>query len=135
MPLQMGGIETSRAQRVLWDASNPDESLEASDRIESLIKKGFTIQHFIDGEARLVPPPMKPNESCMRILSQNGDDRVVWDRTAKDQVKEAFKKFTELVKKGYTAYAANTNGTKGHKITDFDPGLQEIILIPKTIPG
>lgn len=135
MPLQMGGVETERAQRILWDPNSADELLEANDRIESLTQSGFEVQYIMDGEARLMPPPMNPNKGYMRILSENGDDRVVWDRTVKDQVKEAFKKFTELVKKGYTAYVASATGARGHKITEFNPGLQEIILIPKTVKG
>lgn len=47
-----------------------------------------------------------------------------------------------LLKKGYTAFAMLASGKRGHKITDFDPALQEILfsnrevlLVPPTIPG
>ena len=137
MPLDMGGIETERPQVVVWDKTRPEQREEAETRMEELRTQGFQLVSFsaTNGVAHFMPPPRNENLGCMRILSQNGDDRLVWDRTMKDQVKEAFKKFKELMKKGYTAYAATSDGVKGHKITEFDPGLQEIILVPKTVPG
>lgn len=81
------------------------------------------------------PPTRDPNQGLFRILSESGDDHVVWDRRDAAQVKDAYKKFNELIKKGYTAYATTSAGKKSHRIDDFDPSLEEIILVPKTIPG
>lgn len=138
----MGGLETARAQTVTWDPYVYEQTSEARKRIGILTKQGFTLQYENDGEARLLPPPKDVNIGCFRILSDNGDERVIWDRRIKEQVKEAFSKFKELMKKGYTAYASTNDGQKGHKITEFDPGLEEIILgakeailVPKTVPG
>lgn len=142
MPLQLGGIETERKQVVVWDTDDPAQCQDAINRVTSLTKDGFTVACKDTGEITLEPPKRDPNIGMFRILSQNGDDRVIWDRRDKNQVKEAFQKFRELLQKGYTAYAATPDGSRGHKITAFDPGLQEIILgageailIPKTIPG
>lgn len=137
MPLSLGGIETERPQVVVWDPESSAEKYDAMTRMNELKSKGFKMvsTNFKEGSAHFVPPPRDPNIGCMRILSQNGDDRVIWDRTEKAQVKEAFTKFRDMMKKGYTAYAANADGKRGHKITEFDPGLQEIILVPKTVPG
>jgi len=142
MPLQLGGIETARPQVVTWDPCFYDQLIEAQKEIQSLTQQGFILEYEKEGEARLLPPERNPNIGCFRILSDNGDDRVVWDRRIPEQVKEAFKKFKELLKKGYTAYATNNDGSRGHKITEFDPGLEEIILgageailVPKTSPG
>jgi hypothetical protein len=142
MPLQLGGVETKRRQVVVWDIKDPDQHSDAMDKIVDLKNEGFTISSGEIGEVTLDPPKRDPNIGVFRILSQNGDDRVIWDRRCKDQVKEAFQKFKELLEKGYTAYAASPDGKRGHKITAFDPGLQEIILgageailVPKTVPG
>jgi ABC-type glycerol-3-phosphate transport system substrate-binding protein len=135
MPLQLGGVDTMRPQVISWDPTIYDQLTEAAEEIKRLENQGFTIDYEEDGEARLIPPAKDPNVGVFRILSQNGDDRIVWDRRIKDQVKEAFKKFKELIAKGYAAYAATSDGNRGHKITEFDPGLEEIILIPKTVPG
>ncbi|MHA2280073.1 MAG: hypothetical protein ACXAC5_04250 [Promethearchaeota archaeon] len=142
MPLQLGGVETKRRQVVVWDTEDPEQLRDATDRIASLKKSGFTVTSTDEGETTLEPPKRDPNIGVFRILSQNGDDRVIWDRRDKHQVKEAFQKFKELLDKGYTAYAATADGRRGHKITAFDPGLQEIILgageailVPRTVPG
>ena len=135
MPLQLGGVETLRPQVISWDPTFYDQLVEAQKEITKLKDQGFTIDYEEDGEARLIPPEKNPNHGVFRILSQNGDDRIVWDRRIKDQVKEAFKKFKELIKRGYTAYAATSTGNRGHKITEFDPSLEEIILVPRTVPG
>ena len=142
MPLQMGGIETKRAQTLSWDPTMSEQMIEAQKKISILTRQGFTLEYETEGEARLIPPPRDPNIGCFRVLSDNGDDRIIWDRRIKEQVKEAFQKFKELMKKGYTAYAATSSGERGHKITEFDPGLEEIILggkeailVPKTVPG
>jgi len=142
MPLELGGVETARPQIVTWDPTSIDQKLDATKTIDMLERQGFTIEYLEEGEAKLVPPPKDPNIGCFRILSDNGDDRVVWDRRIPEQVKEAFKKFKELLAKGFTAYATTSDGNRGHRITEFDPGLEEIILgageailVPKTKPS
>jgi hypothetical protein len=139
----MGGVETMRPQTVLWDTTIDDQIREAKERIAKLVAEGFRIIREGAGECALEPPAKPEYLNVFRILSQNGDDRVVWDRTDPLQVKEAFRKFKELVAKGYTAFVTLANGKRGHKITEFDPGLEEILMapgtevmmVPKTVPG
>ena len=142
MALQLGGVDTARRQEVLWDPDSHSQCVEAQQRIDELCDQGFLITEEDNGEVTLEPPERDPNICVFRILSQNGDDRVIWDRRDKSQVKEAFQKFKELLKKGYTAYVTRIDGSKGHKITEFHPGLEEILLqakeavcVPKTVPG
>lgn len=143
MPLQLGGLETTRPQVVTWDPEVNDQVTEARQRVASLIAQGYQKRKDEDGEVVLDPPPKGDNINVFRVLSQNGDDRIVWDRTDPLQVKEAFRKFKELLKKGYTAFTVLANGKRGHKITEFDPGLMEILMakgtevlmVPKTVPG
>lgn len=137
MPLQLGDVSTARPQLVTWNPSVYDEAQEARQRIAQLQADGFVVDHEEDGEVRLRPPSRHPNQVVMRILSQNGDDRLVWDRTVKEQVKEAAKKFHDLLSKGYQAFVAKIDGRKGHKIDMFDHRLEEIIMVPaaKVFPG
>jgi hypothetical protein len=152
MPLQLGGVETARRQVVPWNPEIPAECNDAKARVAELRNQGFLVIKEEDGEVTLDPPERADDQGLFRILSQNGDDRVIWDRRDKNQVKEAFLKFKELMKKGYTAYVTKRDGSRGHRITEFDPGLEEIILgadlgngkrgpageatlVPKTVPG
>jgi hypothetical protein len=135
MPLSLGGVETERQQTVVW---NPNEILEVNDaqkRIHELQEVGFSIIKEENGEAILKAPPKDPNKGIFRILTDNGDDRIVWDRRSGSEVKEAYSKFNDLLAQGYSAYAVTASGGRGHKLDLFDPSLEEIIMIPKTRPG
>jgi len=142
MPLQLGGVETMRPQLISWDPTFYDQLIEAQKEISKLKSQGFIVEYEKEGEARLVPPAKDQNIKVFRILSENGDDRLVWDRRIKKQVEEAFKKFKEFMQRGYSAYATFSNGAPGHKISEFDPGLEEILFrasevtfVPRTVPG
>jgi len=140
MPLQIPDISTERRQLVTYNPNNHAEVREALNKIEELTAKGFIKETIGDGEVSFRPPARDPNQCVMRILSENGDDRIVWNRTIPDQVKEAYAKFKELLAKGYSAFTTTSDGKKGHKIDDFDPGLEELVmgdlvLVPKTMPG
>ncbi len=142
MPLQLGGIDTMRPQLIGWDPTFYNQLIDAQKEIQKLKDQGFTIDYEKEGEARLIPPSRDANIKVFRILSENGDDRLIWDRRIRNQVKDAFKKFKEFIKRGYSAYATFSDGSPGHKITEFDPSLEEILLranevtlVPKTAPG
>jgi len=151
--LKLGGIETDRPQTVVWNPEVYDEIKEARERVADLEKQGYVLREKDDSQAILDPPKRDDNIGVFRILSQNGDDRLIWDRRDKEQVKEAFKKFKEYLKDDYTAYAVRSDGSRGHKLTEFDHRLEEIIcgklneetgerepagealLVPKMVPG
>lgn len=135
MPLQLGDVSTERPQMILFDPASTAEVAEAVARERLLLRQGFVVRERDEGKVALDPPLRTSNIGVFRILSDNGDDRIVWDRSLPDQVRDAFKKFKELLGKGYRAYATITGGRKGHRIEDFDPGLEEILLVPGTIPG
>lgn len=133
--LNLGGPETERPQLITYDPADSNQVKDARTRQASLERLGFTLAEFRAGEVTLNPPPKGPNIGTFRILSDNGDDRVVWDRKDPNQVREAFAKFKELIALGYKAFATLAAGKKGHAITEFDPALQEILFIPATQPG
>lgn len=136
MPLQLGGPETLRPQTIVWDPNNEMERFEAKAKIIEFIRNGFIPRiEKSNGEVIMDPPKKDPNIGIFRILTENGDDRIVWNRHSGDEIKEAYVKFDDFIKKGYTAYAVTTTGQKGHKIDQFDPTLEEIIMVPKTMPG
>ena len=135
MPLKLGGIETERPQTITWDVNDENQIEDSIFRLNNLVKQGFTIIHSCPGEIRLFPPKKDPDIGVFRILSQNGDDRLIWDRTKKQQIKEAYAKFNELIQKGYKAYATLSDGKRGHSIDSFDPFLEEILFVPAVVPG
>ena len=134
-------LETHAAppQRILWDPAVSTEVDEALAKLRELTEQGFRAVggSLPDGELLLAPPPRPPGTGLMRILSQNGDDRIVWSRRVAAEVREAYDKFRELIQKGYKAYAILSDGTRGHELHDFDPFVEECLLVPtgKLVPG
>jgi len=135
MPLQLGGASTERPQILAFDPRSNSERAEARRMARTLESRGFSVRERSPGKIILEPPRRDPHQGVFRVLSENGDDRIVWDRRDPGQVREAFEKFGDFLKKGYTAYATLSSGKKGHRIEDFDPGMEEIILVPGTMPG
>lgn len=135
MPLVMGDASTDRPQQITFDPACPTQGREARARYKQLRRSGYRLRAREPGALLLDPPARDPNLGTFRILSQSGDDRIVWDRRVAAQVKDAYKKFKELIARGYTAYATLGGGKRGHKIDDFDPGLEEILMVPSTVPG
>lgn len=137
MPLQLGGVETERPKIITYDPEDQNELAEVDKILKGLYREGFKLdpEHFNPGEFRLVPPPKSDNVGVMRVLSQNGDDRLTWDRNDPNQVKDAYKKFKDFIKKGYQAFAVLATGDKGHKLDEFDPLAEEILMVPATVPG
>ena len=135
MPLQFGDASTDRNQMIVFDHTVADQVADAVRRKDALVHAGYVVRSERPGEIALDAPARDPHMGVFRVLSDNGDDRIVWDRRDPKQVKEAFKKFKDFLKKGYTAFVTLASGKPGHKIEDFDPGLEEIVLVPSTVPG
>ena len=135
--LMLNTAETRRAELVLFDPESAQSRLEAQVEVNKLLDEGFTLddQSSANGQWRLIPPRRPMGRSVMRILSQNGDDRLLWDRNRAAEVKEAYKEFTKLIGKGYKAFCVMANGQKGHQLDDFDPFAEEILMVPATVPG
>lgn len=137
MPLIMGGVSTARPQLVSWDPDAAPQCRDATVRIDQLLAEGFVLDFARRGEARLLPPGRSPHQILFRILTDNGDDRLVWDRRVASEVEDAAQRFRDLLARGYRAFCAKANGLKGHAIELFDPSLEEIIMVPATrvFPG
>lgn len=135
-------LETYAAppQRILWDPTVSAEVDEALAKLRDLVQnQQFRVVsgNIRQGELLLKPPPKPPDTGLMRIMSQNGDDRIVWSRRVAAEVREAHDKFKKLVEKGYRAYAILSDGSRGHELADFDPMVEECLLVPtgKLVPG
>jgi hypothetical protein len=145
MPLILNTVETERQKEFCWDPENESESCEVHTEIKDLVAKGYDLKLYLSsGTALLLPPAKKDTEFTFRILSENGDDRIVWDRTDHKQVMEAKKTFNNYLNKGYKAYTVKQHGGgKGNRIDSFDDLLEEVVmqkgdealLVPPTMPG
>lgn len=64
-----------------------------------------------------------------------GDLKVIWDSENEDEVELAEKQFDEAKEKGFLAFKAKKDGSKGKQIEKFDPEAERIIMIPPIAGG
>lgn len=134
MPLQLVvDPSTELPKRVVWDPNKPDDYKAAFQRIQELVDQGYTVDAVGgDGEALLSPPPRNSTELLIRVLDDNGDSRILWNRHKQSEVEDARRRFDEYMKKGYRAYVVRSDGTKGARVETFDALMEEIIVAPGT---
>ena len=72
---------------------------------------------------------------ALKIISNEGDTRVMWDPKNDDEVEAAEAQFDALIEKGFTAFAVKKDGEKGKKISKFDPDAGKIIMVPRIVGG
>ena len=138
-------------RRIVWDSKNLQQVDEAKSIIMPFKRSGYEIL-TVDDDGK-EGPPMKffrpyfkevvikarqigiAGKRVMKILCEKGDDRIVWDRDNGREAKEAKKKFSDLLAKGYKAYSVNVEGMKNRRIHEFDVDAEEILMIPKTAKG
>ena len=62
------------------------------------------------------------------MIDETGDRRLIWDSTKPHEVKDAVSLFDEYIKKGWKAYAIDTKGNRGKRISRFDAATEEIFF-------
>ena len=66
----------------------------------------------------------------------DGDDRIIWDKRFLDQIKEARKRFYDLLNKGFQAFMVKVDGKKSNRrMHKFNPNAEEIIMSPPVAGG
>jgi hypothetical protein len=130
-------------QRVVWNKFNKKEVEQAKKMLMDYKRKGYELlksdgtvmQRFspILEEVKVMAKGVA--KSVMKILTDVGDERLVWDKDNGREAKQAKKKFLELLKKGYTAFSVDHASEKNRKITEFDIDAEEIMMVPETVKG
>jgi len=130
-------------QRIVWDSKSLKQIDEAKEIVmrykrkghEILLASGAKMEKWSSQYEEVIIKANKVLKRTMKILSQSGDDRIVWDSEDGREAKEAKKKFVELLEKGYKAYSVDLNGQKNRRITEFDVEAEEILMVPPTAKG
>ena len=128
---------------IIWNKSNKKEIEQAKKILMDFKRKGYellkqdgTIMEKFNStleEVRVIAKGVA--KSCMKILDETGDDRLVWDKENGREAKQAKKKFNDLIAKGYSAFSVDHEGEKNKKITEFDIDAEEILMVPETVKG
>ncbi len=70
------------------------------------------------------------------VAGQSGHTTTNWDPKKPIEVKAASEQFEQLVKKSkFRAYRIDKKGEPGVEITEFDPNLASIIIVPPVAGG
>lgn len=79
---------------------------------------------------------LSENQGMLCILNQEGDTKIIWDRSKPDEVDNARETFKRMKDKKYAAYSVKgKDGDKGEVIREFDPAAERIIFAPPMIGG
>jgi hypothetical protein len=71
----------------------------------------------------------------MAKMGEEGDLKVIWDKSKADEVAAAEEQFKAMKKKGYAAFSVKKDGEKNEVINKFDPNAEMIILAPPVVGG
>lgn len=71
----------------------------------------------------------------MNIMDRSGHKQLTWSTDRLDEIVEAKETFDALMKKGYSAFGANQKEEAKHLIKEFDPTVEEMVLVPKIVGG
>ena len=97
---------------------------------------GDVVERFEPSLGALIIKTIKTEVThIMKILSDAGDEKIVWDKNNGKQAKRAKETFEQFLAKKYTAYSTDAQGKKKKQITEFDVDAEEIIIIPPTSRG
>jgi hypothetical protein len=74
--------------------------------------------------------------STMHVLDSGGDTKIMWNADNPDEVAAAKAHFKSLRDRHYLAFKAEgREGTRGSQIDHFDPDLERIIMVPRSVGG
>lgn len=130
-------------RRIIWDS----KSLKQIDQAKAEIMKFKRAGHMIlkaNGEImerfnprleEVIIKTKKLYNHILKILTENGDDRITWDKENGPQAKAAKERFLKLLDQGYMAFSVDNKGKKNRRIKEFDVDAEEIIMVPKTVKG
>lgn len=139
----MSTAELVMDTRIVWDKLSLKQIDEAKSQYRKYRAEGYEIvstegkpiERFNPMQEEIVVRAKKIFKKVLKILSEKGDERIVWDRDNGREAKEAKGKFQEFLKKGYKAYSVDNKGNKNRRIEEFDVDAEEILMIPPTAKG
>jgi len=83
----------------------------------------------LDGSPRTYQPGT--GFGLIEQMGPEGDTKSIWDRNNEDEVAAARDTYEKLTKKGYRAYhVTGSEGEKGEPMSEFDPKVERMILVP-----
>jgi hypothetical protein len=73
--------------------------------------------------------------NTLSAIDTTGDTKTSWDPGKPAEVEVARNTFDQLKQRGYMAYSLSGGGERGELLTEFDPSLGSIIMVPRQVGG
>ena len=71
----------------------------------------------------------------MSIMDTSGHKQLKWNMDRLDEIAVAKETFDALLKEGYSAFGSRTRDEAKQTVREFDPTLEELVLVPRTVGG
>lgn len=71
----------------------------------------------------------------MNIMDYSGHKELKWDTDKLEEIAIAKETFDNLIGKGYSAFASEKKAEAKHVIKEFDPTMEELVMVPRTVGG
>jgi hypothetical protein len=71
----------------------------------------------------------------MSVMDSSGHKELKWSTDRSDEVAVAKKTFDNLIAKGYSAFASEKKAEPKHLVKTFDPAMEEVVMVPRTVGG
>lgn len=71
----------------------------------------------------------------MNIMDSSGHQQLKWDSDKLDEIAVAKKTFDNLIEQGYSAFASEHKAEAKHLIKEFDPEMEELVMVPRNVGG
>jgi len=71
----------------------------------------------------------------MSIMDKSGHKELKWNTDNLEEIAVAKDTFDNLVKRGYTGFGSKTKAEAKHTLKEFDPTMEEVVMVPRTVGG
>lgn len=71
----------------------------------------------------------------MSIMDTSGHKQLKWKMDRLDEIAVARETFDALVKEGYSAFGSRSKNEAKQTVREFDPTLEDLVMVPRTVGG
>jgi len=71
----------------------------------------------------------------MSIMDRSGHKQLKWNTDKLEEIAAAKETFDSLIKEGYSAFGSKTKAETKHTIKEFDPTMEDVVMVPRTVGG
>lgn len=71
----------------------------------------------------------------MSIMDSSGHKELKWNMGDPKEIAAAQETFDRLIEKGYSAFGSKEKAETKHVLKAFDPTLEEVVMVPRTVGG